>query len=150
MYFIAYFNSSIRTITRGSMKEPIPLEIEEQKMYTDWLDMNNIMYFAVPNVVTLAKNLRTVGQKVNFWRMRKKEGIKKGVPDLVVFLPDQILFVEMKRQKRSYPSDEQKKWIENINLFGYAYAQVTKGGQQAIELTNRLLLEAKQKDKDNG
>ena len=150
MYFIAYFNRSIRILARGSMKEPIPLEIEEQKMYIKWLDMHNIMYFAVPNAVPLAKTLKTTGQKIQFWKKRRAEGIRPGVPDLVVFLPNQILFVEMKRQKRSYPSVEQKKWIENINLFGYAYAQVTKGGQQAIELTNKLLLEAKQKDKDNG
>jgi hypothetical protein len=144
MYVIAFSYYNIRILARGIMKKPVavPLEIEEQKMYIKWLDMHNIMYFAVPNAVPLAKTLKTTGQKIRFWKKRRAEGIRPGVPDLVVFLPNQILFVEMKRQKRSYPSAEQKKWIENINLFGYAYAQVTKGGQQAIELTNRLLLEA--------
>jgi hypothetical protein len=117
----------------------IPLEEVEQEIYTKWLDLNNILYFAVPNVVSLAAGLNTVGRRIAFWKKRRKEGVKKGVPDLVVFLPHLILFIEMKRIKKSYPSKEQKKWIADINLFPYTHAEVAKGGHAAIEITERLL-----------
>jgi hypothetical protein len=113
----------------------VPLEIQEQQAYIQWLDLKKIKYFAVPNVVTLASTLKTIQQKVNFWRMRKNEGVKKGAPDLVVFLPNIILFVEMKRQELSDTSDEQIKWYEIINNYPYAIAIISKGANAAINGT---------------
>lgn len=119
----------------------IPLEIDEQKMYTNWLDSHKIVYFAVPNVVTLAPTMKKVQHRIRFWQKRKKEGVKKGVPDLVVFLPKQILFVEMKRLKKSSTSKEQKEWNTTINIFPYSIAVICKGGQAAIDTTRDLLVE---------
>lgn len=123
------------------IKKVIPLEIKEQIDYIAWLDAKNIKYFAVPNVVTLAAALRSIQQKVNFWRRRKEEGVKKGVPDLVVFLPKIQLYVEMKRVKLSKTSDEQLEWVETINKYPYAKAVICKGAIAAIEATQELLNE---------
>ena len=117
----------------------VPLEEDEQATYTQWLDIKKIRYFAVPNVVKLAGALKTKKQKIRFWQQRKKEGVKKGVPDLVVFLPKCMLFVEMKRTKGSSTSDEQAKWVEFINKFDYAEAVIAKGAEAAIKITESLL-----------
>ena len=122
-------------LKKRKIKKIVPLEIAEQKAYIQWLDINNIKYFAVPNVVTLASCLKTIQQKVNFWRMRRKEGVKKGAPDLVVFLPNCILFVEMKRIAGSDTSDEQKKWSEIINRYSYSKSVICKGAKSAIDCT---------------
>jgi len=121
------------------IKPLIPLEIAEQKAYIDWLDAKNIRYFAVPNVVILAATLRSIQQKVNFWRRRKEEGVKKGVPDLVVFLPKIQLYVEMKRISQSKTSDEQIEWVETINNYPYAKAVICKGAMAAIKATQEIL-----------
>lgn len=117
----------------------IPLEDAEQFTYTQWLDAKNIKYFAVPNIVKTAATLKTKIRKIRFWQQRKKEGVKKGVPDLVVFLPNVILFVEMKRQKGSSTSQEQKDWNILINVYPYAVAVICKGAEAAINQTEELL-----------
>jgi hypothetical protein len=112
-----------------------PLEDAEQHAYIQWLDANNIKYFAVPNIVKLAGMMKSKIAKIRFWQQRKKEGVKKGVPDLVVFLPKLILFVEMKRQKGSATSIEQINWSITINTYPYAKSIICKGADVAINET---------------
>lgn len=114
-----------------------PLEDAEQHTYIQYLELNKIKYFAVPNIVKLAGMLKSKIAKIRFWQQRKKEGIKKGVPDLVVFLPKKILFVEMKRQKGSSTSLEQKDWCNIINTYPYAISIICKGAGFAINETKR-------------
>ena len=116
-----------------------PLEDAEQHAYIQWLDAHNIKYFAVPNIVKLAGMMKSKIAKIRFWQQRKKEGIKKGVPDLVVFLPKIILFVEMKRQKGSSTSQEQKDWSIEINKYPYAKSIICKGADVAIIETKAVL-----------
>ena len=63
----------------------------------------------------------------------KAEGFKNGVPDLVVFMPEFILFIEMKT-KTGTASEEQKIWIEKINKYFYAKAVVCKGFEEAKKI----------------
>lgn len=116
-----------------------PLEDSEQLTYTQYLDAMNIRYFAIPNIVKLAGMIKSKIARIRFWQQRKKEGIKKGVPDLVVFLPKKILFVEMKRQKGSATSIEQKEWCNIINTYPYAISIICKGADFAIIETKRYL-----------
>jgi len=113
----------------------VPLEDSEQHAYIQWLDANNLLYFAVPNIVKLAGMMKSKIAKIRFWQQRKKEGVKKGVPDLVVFLPKRILFVEMKRQKGSSTSTEQIEWAMIINTYPYAVSVICKGAEAAIHET---------------
>jgi len=110
-------------------KGVVPEEHEEQKTFCKFLDVRKIKYFAVPNGSLLGgKNKFAQANKL------KAEGVKKGVPDMVVFLNNKILFVEMKRRKGGTVSKEQKAWIEYINTLPYAEAVVCKGAVEAMEM----------------
>lgn len=117
----------------------IPLEDAEQHTYIQWLEAKGIRYFAVPNIVKLIGMVKSKIAKIRFWQQRKKEGVKKGVPDLVVFLPNLILFVEMKRKNGSTASAEQKDWFEIINTYPYAKSLICYGAGSAINNTKTLL-----------
>lgn len=124
----------------------VPLEDAEQYEYIKWLESNKIIYFAVPNIVKTAATLKTKIRKIRFWQQRKREGVKKGVPDLVVFLPNKMLFVEMKRQKGSSTSPEQKEWSNTINKYKYAKSVICKGTAEAISRTEEAINEEIRQD----
>lgn len=75
----------------------------------------------------------------------KQTGYVKGFPDLQICYPTHKyagLFLEIKANKKCYPTKEQKEWVEYLNKVGY-YAKVVKGFdecQQVIDdyLENRL------------
>lgn len=46
---------------------------------------------------------------------RKRMGLRKGFPDFVVVYQNSILFLELKREKSSTTSKEQKEWIKTLN-----------------------------------
>ncbi len=49
-------------------------------------------------------------------RMRnKREGVKKGVPDYIIVTKEKVLFIELKRIKRSATSQEQDQWLFALN-----------------------------------
>lgn len=99
-----------------------PLESKEQEALCRWMDDNNIFYFAVPNGGSRHKL-----EAVNL----KKQGVKKGVSDLIVMLNSKILFVEMKRVKGSITSDEQIDFIDRVTQFGYSDGRVCYGCEDA-------------------
>ena len=80
----------------------------------------------------------------------KATGYVKGFPDLQICVPMERglseeeggirgggvyhgLFLEIKKDKKSYPTKEQKAWIANLNEQGYC-ARVTKGLDESIEV----------------
>ena len=74
----------------------------------------------------------------------KATGYVKGFPDLQICVPMERggtqgggtyhgLFLEIKKDKKSYPTKEQKEWIEYLNEQGYC-ARVTKGLDETIEV----------------
>lgn len=103
---------------------PTPTEHQEQVKLCEWLDLKRIIYFAVPN--GSYKGKASAG-------IFKSEGLQSGVPDVVVFLENKIVFVELKRIKGSKTSDQQLFWIDKINSYGYAKASVCFGADMAIE-----------------
>jgi len=119
-----------------------PTELAEQHAFVQWLDLKKLKYFAVPNEVKFVSKIKSKIGRINFFKDRKKEGIKKGVPDLVVFLPNCILFVEMKRVKGSTTSDEQRQWVELINGYSYAKSAICNGADAAIQFTGKHLEES--------
>lgn len=63
----------------------------------------------------------------------KRQGVKKGVPDLCLPVPRHGrhgLYIELKRTKGSTTSREQKEWIAYLNQAGYV-AVICKGFEQA-------------------
>lgn len=103
-------------------------EADHQHVFTQWLDLNQITYFAVPN-----------GGKRGWkaQRQAKKEGIKAGVPDLVVLLYQRAVFIEMKK-KGGRVSPKQKEWVSQLQLLGYDVA-VCYSSQEAREFIEGIL-----------
>ena len=107
--------------------------IEQSKLCT-WLDYKKLLYFAVPNGIFL-KDKRTAFKIIS---KMKAEGMKKGVPDIAIFLEKKLLFIEMKT-KTGTTTKEQKEWIKNINKYKHCEAIVCKGFEQAKnEIEKRL------------
>ena len=78
----------------------------------------------------------------------KATGYVKGFPDLQICMPTYEggrggggyhgLFLEIKKDKKSYPTKEQKEWIAYLNDVGYC-ARVTKGVDESIQVIDDYL-----------
>lgn len=119
-------------------------EYEEQKALVKWLNAKRLAYASVPNennMSFLNKKVASIqGQKL------KATGKRKGFPDMLVFLPDLVIAIEMKRtiQKgKSKPvvSEDQKTWISQLNELGHP-AKVCYGWVEAKEFVELHLNEA--------
>lgn len=108
----------------------VPYEHDEQAfLITRAYYQRNIypelqLMFAIPN-----GGLRNKGVA----KKLKKEGVKSGVPDLMLPVARggyHGLFIEMKRIKKSSTDDNQKLWHKNLTEQGYKVV-VCKGEQQA-------------------
>lgn len=115
-----------------------PLEHDEQVAYIQWADMffNNLdcFVFSIPNG---GKRNKVVAVKL------KKEGVKKGIPDLFLCQARHGyhgLFIEMKRLKGGSLSKDQKKKKFLLEKQGYAVA-VCKGADHAIRVTKSYMLD---------
>lgn len=70
----------------------------------------------------------------------KRQGVKAGVPDLVLAVPKGIyhgLFIEMKWGKNRV-QDSQKEWLKRLEQYGY-YTKVCYGAEAAIEKLEKYL-----------
>lgn len=110
----------------------IPLEDEEQEAFVGYLEMKGLKFSSIPNS-TFTKS----------WKQKNKNkrvGLRAGLPDLVVILPKYLLFIEMKRIKKSTTSKVQKEWIEALNnIDKHIVARICKGANQAIEFVEKYL-----------
>ena len=123
----------------------VPSEHQEQVQVCAWLDGiaalrwphlaivdGRLPYFAVPNGGN--RNAIT-GAKL------KCEGVRAGVPDLVLMIarrPFHGLLVEMKRIKGGVISPAQDLWFDALPLLGYDIA-VCEGHVEAIEVITDYL-----------
>lgn len=101
------------------LKEVIPSEAFECKLFVEYLRNEGIPFTHVPN----ATNSRRQGL------VNKALGTSRGFPDYIVFVPH-ALFVEMKRRKGGTVSPEQKAWIKSLTHAGYD-AKVCHGFEEA-------------------
>lgn len=99
----------------------------------DWL-------FAIPN----GGSRRKLTGRVSLEALRmRREGVRAGVPDLMLAIPSGSwhgLYIEMKRRERSASrvSPEQKDWLERLRRRGYR-AEVCYGADEAISLIREYL-----------
>lgn len=110
-------------------KPVIPYESAEQAAVIQWWGLQypdyDILLFAIPN-----GGLRN---KVTAAKL-KKEGVKPGVADLFLCLPNGIyhgLFIEMKREKGGRQADSQKAFQAAVEEQGYCYV-VACGFKEAV------------------
>ena len=108
------------------IKSLIPTEHQEQSLVVKYCTLKKIPIFHIPNGSYKSVTARTKS---------KQEGLKAGVPDLMIPVPNKNhhgLFIEMKRVKNSKVSVHQKQWIELLNKQGYK-AIVCYGNNEAIK-----------------
>ena len=102
--------------------------IEQVTFIREFENKYKARIFAIPNGGFRHK---TTAQKL------KAEGVKKGVPDL--FIPEWLLWVEMKRVKGGSVSADQKDWHNYLESIGHSVI-VAKGyehGLREVEAWNR-------------
>ena len=99
----------------------VPPEHEDQALFVQWFrrEFPDVIIFAIPNG---GSRHPAVAAKL------KVEGVVKGVPDL--FIPAWRVWVEMKRQKGSSTSKDQKELFIDLELLGYSVF-ICKGFEEA-------------------
>lgn len=103
-----------------------PTETGEQEAVVQFCELMRLPVVHIPN-----EGKRSAAYAAQMKRM----GLAKGFPDL--FIPVARsgfhgLFIELKRDRGSKPTAEQKAWIEYLNRAGYR-AAVCHGADAAIE-----------------
>lgn len=121
----------------------VPLEQDEQIAFVQWCRLKGIIVHHSGNEISGS----TKALKIRAIKM-KRMGTSKGFPDLLVFVPIkgatgevdsyQPLAIEMKRQKHSTTSKEQKEWLEILEMAGIP-SRVCKGAGEAIEFVENML-----------
>lgn len=123
-------------------KTGVPLEDEETIAFHQWLQLQDIPHTHIPNEIggsTPAMKARAVKMK--------RMGTSKGFPDLLVFIPVygvtggvdcyQLCAIEMKRQKGSTTTKEQKEWLKILAASG-ALSKVCKGAEDARKFVESI------------
>ena len=117
----------------------VPTESEEQQLVFEWAafmelsDQRLKLLYHTPN--------GGVRPRATAARL-KLEGVRAGVPDICLPVPDKGyhgLYIEMKKRDRSnHPTREQMNWIEMLSDQGYR-ATVCYGADEAIEEISKYL-----------
>lgn len=129
------------------MNNICPLESAEQQLVVSWANYAKFenyrvgdFLFAIPN----GGSRRKAFGKVSLEAIRmKKEGIRAGVPDLMLAIASENfhgLFIEMKRKikSKSRVSDSQKEWHSKLKFQGYMVV-VAYGADEAIMAIKKYL-----------
>ena len=129
----------------------LPTESIEQQKLIQWLKVKKIFHFAVPNGSVLKG---TPLQRAKQMQRLKNEGLLVGVSDIVVMLPNKILFIELKRARKTLTSGklsishtkvsgEQKSFMKRVNEFDYADAYIAYGANEAMQIIQNNLEQTK-------
>jgi hypothetical protein len=105
----------------------LPSEHQEQVAVVQWLRRRGLIFFAVPNG---AKMGAREGSKM------KKEGMQKGIPDLLILNPP--IALEMKRREGGRLSPEQEEWGRVFESLGWSWV-VGYGAKDAIQKIEAIL-----------
>ncbi len=101
---------------------PVATESEEQQALFSYCAVETGRYPELEMLVHTpneGKRTRVTGGRL------KKEGLRKGYPDITLYLPScgyHGLMIELKRRRGSKKTPEQKEWIRKLNEYGYAAA----------------------------
>jgi len=116
------------------------LEKHVQRNIADFLNAKQLLWCHVPNEEKALSRIKKTN-KDWFWGILtelEKQGRKKGVPDILIFntppaFPDKKgLALELKRDDpKAKPSDEQMKWLVDLNKQGWLCA-VANGQDEAL------------------
>ncbi len=109
----------------------IPLEYEECLVLVEYLELKGYPF------AHIHQEMYTTSWKQ---KMKAKQlGVKAGLPDYIICLPNKLVFLEMKRQKGGVVSQAQHEWLIEFNKYKDVIAIYTKGAGQAIEAIEKLV-----------
>lgn len=119
----------------------VPLESVEQVILASYLDRNKYTYSAIRNESDF--------NNIQKWVKRKREWVRKWIPDFCIVLKiNCLLFIELKRKidyskskwgkKWSTVSSEQLKWQRELNKTQWVQCEIAWGAKHAIEIIERL------------
>lgn len=111
------------------MTLPLPSEDTEQTWLVEWLRLNHIPHFHIPNS-TFTKSYKQQAKN-------KRLGVVKGVPDMFCIVNNQLIAIEMKRVKGGVATPEQKEWIRLLNQANIP-ARVCKGFDEAKKFIEEI------------
>ncbi len=110
-------------------------ESEHQKAIFQWAKLHPICkdyLFAIPNGGT-----RNIREAVNM----RSQGVRKGVSDMMLAYPTPTaagLWIELKRNRKSLVTTEQKSWLQRMKGVGYE-AHLAYGYEEAIKIMEEYL-----------
>lgn len=113
-----------------------PTERDEQVAFVQWLDMSGYMFSAIPN-----GGHRHIGQAVKL----KAEGVRPGLPDILVIVKNRLVWVEMKRPNlrpkkggKGGISPEQYRWHDALNACNNCQVFVCYSAREAQSVIERV------------
>lgn len=114
-------------------------EDQIQKLIIDWAKLVKYNGRPLADYIHHSPNggKRGIVEATNFKRM----GTQKGYPDLIIDIAKQGyhgLRIELKKDKRSYPSKDQKERLKLLNEQGYK-ALVCRGFDETVETIKEYL-----------
>ena len=109
-------------------------------MFVEFLELRNIHFSAIPASTWTPS-----------WNQKRKNyilGVRSGLPDLLILIKKEqsktnnacLVFVEMKRKKKSKTSPQQKEWIEEFNKIANIEAKVCFGASEAINYISEFII----------
>jgi len=138
-------------------KNIIPLEIEEQENFVDYMEILKNMgkvckFTAIPHETpTKKKSVNEETWKVSWvwgWTTNlknTKKWVRAGLPDLFIIYQKlgikKAVFIEMKRVEGSKVSPEQKEWIKLLNETEGLQAYVANWFQEAKKILDKLIFD---------
>lgn len=103
-----------------------PTEHDEQVALVEWLELQRIRFFAIPNGELRPAQLDAKGRRYsNVAKRLRAEGVKAGVPDVIIVDPPPVapdiraVAIELKRRKGGTLSPDQQEWIAALNDRGW-------------------------------
>lgn len=121
----------VKVILQNNMNIPILTEEQEQILLVNYLDILGIKY------THIASSTFTKSWKVK--NRNKAMGVRPGLPDLVMIINDNVVFMELKRTKGGVLSPYQKEWIKDLKACVNVEVFVCAGFQQAKEVVDNLI-----------
>ena len=123
---------------RKQKQESVPTERQEQVRVAKLLDQLGLLWCHVPNE---GHGRRGKEGAIRGARLRA-EGLKSGVPDVLIFdknsRPGSVgLAIELKRVKGGRVSEDQKRWLEELEKRGWV-CKVCKGFDEVHQILKEL------------
>lgn len=110
----------------------IPTEAAEHRLLVAYLRLRNFTFTHVANETGTSNKWIGVRNKQN--------GVSPGFPDFLIVVNNRLIAIELKRQRKAWPTAEQIAWLAVLNACGID-SRVCKGFEIAknfIEETEEL------------